>query len=194
MIARLTEEQRGHIPYRDSKLTRVLQPSLQGNARISVICTISPALSNYEESTNTLKFAQRIKRVVTKASTTEIMDDKALLQKYRSEISQLRTRLAELAEGGEKGYSSQLAAEKLRLEEELQQQQLVRTALKERIDHLTKLILTSSSLNTQAIMNTWQVPAPDGSEPRPYQSKPDTNLSVSHEVSLLFGFDIHFKL
>lgn len=65
MIARLTEDDggNGHVPYRDSKLTRILQPSLQGNARISVICTISPAVNNQEESTNTLKFAQRIKKV-----------------------------------------------------------------------------------------------------------------------------------
>lgn len=145
VISKLTDEKSSHIPFRDSKLTRLLQPSLQGNARISVLCTISPAMLNQEESTNTLKFAQRIKKIVTSAITTEIMDDKALLQKYRGEIDELRNQLCGLSTKDEE--KQQLAAEKDRLESELHQQQLVRTALKERIDHLTKLILTSSSFN-----------------------------------------------
>ena len=153
VISKLTEEKAGHIPYRDSKLTRILQPSLQGTCRVSVICTVSPAAGNQEESTNTLKFAQRIKQVKVRAERREIMDDKALLQKYRFEIEELRTKLMQLS--NKETESSQLAAEKLRLEEELHQQQLVRIALKERIDHLTKLILTSSSYNTQAVTNAW---------------------------------------
>lgn len=146
VISKVTEEKASHIPYRDSKLTRILQPALQGNSRVSVICTISPAMNNIDETGNTLKFAQRIKKVVTKAATNEVMDDKALLQKYRSEIDELKTKLHDLTD--KENESVQLAAEKLRLEEELHQQQLVRTALKERIDHLTKLILTSSSINS----------------------------------------------
>lgn len=61
-----------HIPYRDSKLTRILQSSLSGNARIAVICTISPSHLNLEESQNTLKFAARVKRIVTAAATNEV--------------------------------------------------------------------------------------------------------------------------
>lgn len=52
-----------HVPYRNSKLTRMLQPSLSGNARISVICTINPDPSATAESMSTLQFAQRIKKV-----------------------------------------------------------------------------------------------------------------------------------
>jgi hypothetical protein len=153
VISKLTEEKPGHIPYRDSKLTRILQPSLQGDCRVSVVCTISPAAGNQEESTNTLKFAQRVKQVKIRAERKEIMDDKALLQQYRAEIEELRSKLIQLSTRDTE--STQLAAEKLRLEEELHQQQLVRIALKERIDHLTKLILTSSSFNTQG----WQADA-----------------------------------
>ena len=51
------------MPFRNSKLTRMLQPSLSGNARISVICTINPEVSAIAESTSTLQFAQRIKKV-----------------------------------------------------------------------------------------------------------------------------------
>lgn len=57
----------GHIPYRDSKLTRLLQPALSGNSRVAVICTISPDPEQATETLSTLKFAKRAKMVVTKA-------------------------------------------------------------------------------------------------------------------------------
>lgn len=57
----------GHIPYRDSKLTRILQHSLGGNARTAIICTLSPALSHLEQSRNTLFFATRAKEVTNNA-------------------------------------------------------------------------------------------------------------------------------
>jgi centromeric protein E len=53
----------GHVPYRDSKLTRILEPALGGNSRTAVICTITPAAQHYTESLNTLKFAARAKRM-----------------------------------------------------------------------------------------------------------------------------------
>ncbi|SAM02070.1 hypothetical protein [Absidia glauca] len=52
-----------HIPYRDSKLTRILSSSLSGNDRVAVICTINPAWRSKDESTNTLRFAQSVKKV-----------------------------------------------------------------------------------------------------------------------------------
>jgi hypothetical protein len=58
---------RGHIPYRDSKLTRILQSSLGGNARTAIVCTVSPALSHVEQTRNTLSFATRAKEVVNTA-------------------------------------------------------------------------------------------------------------------------------
>ncbi|GJT65732.1 kinesin-like protein NACK1 [Tanacetum coccineum] len=57
----------GHIPYRDSKLTRILQHSLGGNARTAIICTLSPASSHVEQSRNTLFFATRAKEVTNNA-------------------------------------------------------------------------------------------------------------------------------
>lgn len=56
-----------HIPYRDSKLTRILQTSLGGNARTAIICTMSPALSHVEQSRNTLLFAASAKEVTNTA-------------------------------------------------------------------------------------------------------------------------------
>lgn len=57
----------GHLPYRDSKLTRILQNSLGGNARTAIICTMSPAQSHVEQSRNTLFFATQAKEVINTA-------------------------------------------------------------------------------------------------------------------------------
>ncbi|KAF9120162.1 hypothetical protein BGX30_003334 [Mortierella sp. GBA39] len=165
VISKLTEEKGAHIPYRDSKLTRILQSSLNGSARVSVICTISPSYLNVEESNNTLKFAARVKKIVTKAQTNQVMDDKALLEKYRREISELKAQLMLTAGDGSTSsgpgngaapsgpqqaeLSSLLQKERRKHEEEMVEMNMVRNALKERIDHLTKLILTSSSVHTK---------------------------------------------
>ena len=62
----------GHIPYRDSKLTRILQPSLGGNAKTAIICNVTPAAQHVDESHSTLRFASRAKRVVNNAVVNEV--------------------------------------------------------------------------------------------------------------------------
>ena len=64
---------RDHVPFRNSKLTRMLQPSLSGNARISVICTINPDPGAVSESMSTLQFAKRIKCVQVKIDAMAIL-------------------------------------------------------------------------------------------------------------------------
>jgi hypothetical protein len=59
VVAALTTKGRTHIPYRDSKLTRLLQDSLGGNCRTTVIATVAPTLSCADETTSTLLFADR---------------------------------------------------------------------------------------------------------------------------------------
>ena len=59
----LTSQSRSHIPYRDSKLTRILQDSLGGNCKTTLITTIGPADSAFLESVSSLKFANRAKSV-----------------------------------------------------------------------------------------------------------------------------------
>lgn len=63
----------GHIPYRDSKLTRILQLSLGGNARTAIICMLSPAMSHVEQSRNTLSFATRAKEVTNSAQVNMVL-------------------------------------------------------------------------------------------------------------------------
>lgn len=71
-----TGEKGGYIPYRDSKLTRLLQPSLGGNAKITIICTVTGALMSSDETHNTLKFANRAKRMKNHAAINEVSNEK----------------------------------------------------------------------------------------------------------------------
>ena len=71
VINQLTDGKSTHIPYRDSKLTRILQESLGGNARTSLIITCSPAKYNLDETLGTLRFGARAKRVKNRAKVNK---------------------------------------------------------------------------------------------------------------------------
>ncbi|KAK9930271.1 hypothetical protein M0R45_027313 [Rubus argutus] len=82
----------GHVPYRDSKLTRLLQDSLGGNSKTVMIACVSPADTNAEETLNTLKYANRARNIQNKAVINR--DPMAAqLQMMRSQIEQLQTEL-----------------------------------------------------------------------------------------------------
>ncbi|XP_019464487.1 PREDICTED: kinesin-like protein NACK2 [Lupinus angustifolius] len=83
----------GHIPYRDSKLTRILQSSLGGNARTAIICTISPALSHVEQTRNTLTFATSAKEVINNARVNMVVPDKTLVRQLQKEVARLEGEL-----------------------------------------------------------------------------------------------------
>jgi hypothetical protein len=84
--------------------TRLLQPSLSGDALISVICTVSPSALNLAESLSTLSFAQGLKRVTLKAQRKEVVDPQALIQQYQNEIAELRALLREKEVGGAQDF------------------------------------------------------------------------------------------
>ncbi|KAH9480830.1 Kinesin-related protein 11 [Psilocybe cubensis] len=128
-----------HVPYRNSKLTRMLQPSLSGNARISVICTINPDAGAISESMSTLLFAKRIKNVQLNAKKKEVVDTDALIERYRKEIEELKARLAE-REAEVPARSRRLSAR-----EQIDESRAMRD-LNGRIQQLTKLILTSATV------------------------------------------------
>ncbi|CAH9065919.1 unnamed protein product, partial [Cuscuta epithymum] len=81
-----------HIPYRDSKLTRLLQDSLGGNSRTVMIACVSPADTNTEETINTLKYANRARNIQNKAIVNRD-PAAAQMQKMKSEIQQLQAEL-----------------------------------------------------------------------------------------------------
>ncbi|KAK4757213.1 hypothetical protein SAY87_007340 [Trapa incisa] len=93
VIRKLSKGRNGHINYRDSKLTRILQPALGGNARTAIICTLSPARSHVEQTRNTLLFACCAKEVTTKAHVNVVMSDKALVKHLQKELARLENEL-----------------------------------------------------------------------------------------------------
>eukprot|EP00939_MAST-03C_sp_MAST-3C-sp1_P003710 g3710.t1 len=93
-IAALTDPKgRKHIPYRDSKLTRILEDSLGGNCKTTMMAMASPALEAFMESLSTLKFANRAKNIKNKPRVNEDLDQRSLLRKYERELNKLRTEL-----------------------------------------------------------------------------------------------------
>ncbi|CAH8262974.1 unnamed protein product [Arabidopsis lyrata] len=93
VIRKLSNGRQGHINYRDSKLTRILQPCLGGNARTAIVCTLSPARSHVEQTRNTLLFACCAKEVTTKAQINVVMSDKALVKQLQRELARLESEL-----------------------------------------------------------------------------------------------------
>lgn len=63
VVSKLADGDVQHIPYRDSKLTRLLENSLGGNSCTLIVCCTSPALVNFHETVSTLRFGTRAKKV-----------------------------------------------------------------------------------------------------------------------------------
>ncbi|MED6109314.1 Kinesin-like protein KIN-4C [Stylosanthes scabra] len=82
----------GHVPYRDSKLTRLLQDSLGGNSKTVMIACVSPADNNIEETLNTLKYANRARNIQNKAIINRD-PAAAQTQEMRNQIEQLQAEL-----------------------------------------------------------------------------------------------------
>ncbi|KAJ3111981.1 Kinesin-like protein kif3b [Phlyctochytrium bullatum] len=91
-ISALVDGKSTHIPYRDSKLTRLLQDSLGGNAKTLMIATLSPASYNFEETLSTLRYANRAKKIKNKPKINEDPKD-AMLRQYQEEIKKLKEAL-----------------------------------------------------------------------------------------------------
>jgi centromeric protein E len=162
-----TDRDGKHLPYRDSKLTRLLQGALSGDSLVSILCTIqigaagsaATANSHTNETLNTLKFASRAKNnIVSHAKKAEEAlgsggdgGARVLLERYRMEILELRGQLETQAKSKDDDEEKEREKEaEQRHEEQMLEMQLARTALKERIEHLNRLILSSKSTGVNA--------------------------------------------
>ncbi|KOX79827.1 hypothetical protein WN51_11438 [Melipona quadrifasciata] len=83
-------ERAPHIPYRESKLTRLLQESLGGRTKTSIIATISPASINLEETLSTLDYAHRAKNITNRPEINQKLSKREFLKQYTEEIEKLR--------------------------------------------------------------------------------------------------------
>eukprot|EP00899_Mesostigma_viride_P025575 jgi/Mesvir1/6201/Mv00884-RA.2 len=101
VISALGDERKknSHVPYRDSKLTRLLQDSLGGNSRTVMIACVSPADKNFAESLNTLKWANRARNIKNKPMVNR-NDTSAEISKLRNQVRLLQAELVRLREQG----------------------------------------------------------------------------------------------
>ncbi|KAM4746790.1 kinesin-like protein KIF3A isoform 4-T4 [Rhinophrynus dorsalis] len=94
VISALVDGKSTHVPYRNSKLTRLLQDSLGGNSKTMMCANIGPADYNYDETISTLRYANRAKNIKNKARINEDPKD-ALLRQFQKEIEELKKKLEE---------------------------------------------------------------------------------------------------
>ncbi|GJQ75337.1 kinesin-2C [Trypoxylus dichotomus] len=111
VISALVDGKAKHIPYRDSKLTRLLQDSLGGNTRTLMIACISPSSRDYDETLSTLRYANRAKNIHNKPKINEDPKD-TMLRQYQLEIERLKQLL-------ESRQSTPLRVEDLTLQPEV---------------------------------------------------------------------------
>ena len=169
-----TDKDGKHLPYRNSKLTRLLQPALSGNSLVSILCTVQlgakgsvvAANGHIGETLNTLKFAARARNnIVSHAKRAEEAlgsgpdaGSRVLLERYRMEIESLRNELESQKRTHKIKEEKPFDLEEKQFEKEAEQRreeqmlemQLARTALNDRIEHLNRLILSSQSSGVNA--------------------------------------------
>nr|XP_049692425.1 kinesin-like protein KIF21A isoform X2 [Helicoverpa armigera] len=100
-----------HVPYRDSKLTRLLQDSLGGNSNTVMIACVSPSDRDFMETLNTLKYANRARNIKNRCVVNQDLTSRTIHQ-LRQEVARLQLELAEykqgkrvISENGEEGWS-----------------------------------------------------------------------------------------
>ena len=164
VISALVDGKSSHIPYRDSKLTRLLQDSLGGNAKTVMIANIGPASYNYEETLTTLRYANRAKNIKNRPRVNEDPKD-ALLREFQLEIERLKEQLeekrrkkenklidddnsdSEMSRSQENGFYDQEAMEKLQAKINAMESKLING--KNMIDHTNEQKLELEKRNKE---------------------------------------------
>lgn len=156
VIRKLSKGRNGHIPFRDSKLTRILQSSLGGNARTAIICTMSPARGHVEQSRNTLLFASCAKEVSTNAQVNVIISDKALVKHLQRELTRLESELSTGSTYVTSKFSALLREKEMqidKLEREVKDLTLQRDSAKSQIQEMLRCIGNEGHPLTRVVHN-----------------------------------------
>ena len=119
-VAKDGKKAQKHIPYRDSKLTRLLQESLGGNAATVMIAAISPADYNYDETLSTLKYANRAKSIANAVTKNEDVNQR-MINDLKKEIEALRAQMQKGGSASTVNVSNEETQQKIKEMEEMQQ-------------------------------------------------------------------------
>ncbi|XP_047000346.1 kinesin-like protein KIN-7M, chloroplastic isoform X1 [Schistocerca americana] len=128
VISQLSDGKK-HISFRDSKLTRILEPALGGNALTAIICNVTP--TSVEETNCTLSFASRAKKIKNEPHVNEVLSNGTLLKRYACQLAKLKDEL-------EKAKSQDVVQE---MESKLLEKDRLNTLLQERINRLSKQLI-----------------------------------------------------
>ncbi|PWY98148.1 kinesin-domain-containing protein [Testicularia cyperi] len=147
VIFALSDKGSQHVPYRDSKLTRILQNSLSGNARVAVVCTLNPHPNAIDESLSTLNFAKRIKKVSLNARRNEVdgelgalgAEAQALILRYQTEAEALRRMVVDLQQQSASATAAVVQVDDERIRE-----------LQERLDVIGSLVVRGGGVGSDA--------------------------------------------
>jgi len=99
VVYKLSEQKKGaqaFVPFRDSKLTKLLRSALGGNSLTAIICTTSPNQEHIGLTLSTLRFASRAKAIATQASSNEVVDDHELLHEYKHKLNMAEKKIKSL--------------------------------------------------------------------------------------------------
>eukprot|EP00898_Chlorokybus_atmophyticus_P006255 jgi/Chlat1/6630/Chrsp482S00879 len=149
VISALVDGRSGHVPYRDSKLTRLLQDSLGGNTKTVMVANIGPADYNYDETINTLRYANRAKNITNKPRVNEDPKD-AMLREFQEEIARLKGLLqsSSTGEGGSNNIHNDANLSASMNEEQLEH---VRRQVRKEMEEAAMLAAASSMSAAQAV-------------------------------------------
>ena len=147
VISSLTDPKCTYIPYRDSRLTRILQDSLGGNTKTVMIAAIGPADYNAEETVSTLRYASRAKAIENKPRINEDPKD-AMIREFHDEITRLREELEKFGgagatnpanmEGAEIGPDGEIIVEQVEYVDNTEKMKAMEAALEKEKKHIKK--------------------------------------------------------
>ncbi|MCO5591245.1 hypothetical protein L7F22_045226 [Adiantum nelumboides] len=140
VIRKLSDPHRSkaaHIPYRESKLTRILSNALGGNARTAIICTMSSSNKHLEQTRNTLFFASYAKEVTNRAQVNVVISDKDLIKQLKKEVALLEAQLRRSSISSQNSYDALLQEKDMKIQ---RMQEEMGKALKQRDSAESELV------------------------------------------------------
>ena len=137
VIQKLSSGDKGHINFRDSNLTKILQNSIGGNAKTAIICTVTPAAMSEEQTVSTLRFASQAKTIQNHAKVNEVLDDQAQINRLKKDMAKL---LKEL-EQQKKDANTDMVQE---MKEQLERERMEKEEHLRKIKELQEKVITSS--------------------------------------------------
>jgi len=138
VIQKLSSGDKGHINFRDSNLTRILQNSIGGNAKTAIICTVTPAEMSVEQTISTLRFASQAKTIQNHATVNEVLDDQAQINRLKKDMAKL---LKELEDQKKKDANTEMVQE---MREQLERERMEKEEHLRKIKELQEKVITSS--------------------------------------------------